>query len=275
MAAASADMASMGALGIVSGAARGVGKANAPKSTLPRDKSGNYLPDPAAEGRAHTVLGTREGRAGSYTQGATFDNNGIFKGVTDVTTHGVRIIPSPLPSCDRPKQHPAWTASAPRPHGSRPMTNVPTYMQICVPCPPDGVSGAVAGEWIATALEELDLPWSAVCDVDVSGLIREELFVGARETRVMETALLLERVRSAEQVVWLTAFFCGTVAAAKSISAEESYQDSTRKAALVLRVVDASYLYVIAPMPLGDALAKRFPGADLKVGALEEMDFPE
>jgi len=46
------------------------------------------LPDPAAEGSAHTTLGTREGRRGAYTQGATFDDEGNFTGRTDVTDHG-------------------------------------------------------------------------------------------------------------------------------------------------------------------------------------------
>ena len=63
------------------------GKDNNPKSTLPRDKSGNYLSDPEATG-PHTTLGVRKGRSESYTQGATFDENGNFVGRTDVTNHG-------------------------------------------------------------------------------------------------------------------------------------------------------------------------------------------
>lgn len=60
-----------------------------PKSTLPRDiRTGDYLPDPAAEGSPHTTLGKRVGRKGTYTQGATFDGEGNFKGITDVTNHG-------------------------------------------------------------------------------------------------------------------------------------------------------------------------------------------
>ena len=79
-------------------AARGVRKAAegtkaakggmASKGGPPRDpKTGNYLPDPSAEG-AHTTLGTRSGRNGDYTQGATFDAKGNFQGRTDVTNHG-------------------------------------------------------------------------------------------------------------------------------------------------------------------------------------------
>ena len=50
-------------------------------------KTGNYLPDPNASG-AHTRLGTRSGRSGKYTQGATFDASGNFKGRVDATNHG-------------------------------------------------------------------------------------------------------------------------------------------------------------------------------------------
>lgn len=59
-----------------------------PRGGPPRDpKTANYLPLPGAEG-AHTTLGTRTGRNGSYTQGATFGEKGNFLGRTDVTNHG-------------------------------------------------------------------------------------------------------------------------------------------------------------------------------------------
>ena len=65
------------------------GKNNAPKSTLPRNKAGEYLPDPRATGKPHTTLGRRVGKDGkSYTQGAMFDSKGKFIGRTDVTNHG-------------------------------------------------------------------------------------------------------------------------------------------------------------------------------------------
>lgn len=55
----------------------------------PRDpRTSNYLPDPDALGYPHTTLGTRQGRKGPYTQGATFDKDGNFLGRTDVTNHG-------------------------------------------------------------------------------------------------------------------------------------------------------------------------------------------
>jgi len=40
-------------------------------------------------------LGTRQGKNGSYTQGATFDEEGKFKGRTDVTDHGRGDHPNP------------------------------------------------------------------------------------------------------------------------------------------------------------------------------------
>ena len=53
----------------------------------PRDpNTANYIPLPNAVG-PHTTLGTRTGRSGPYTQGATFDANGRFVGRTDVTNH--------------------------------------------------------------------------------------------------------------------------------------------------------------------------------------------
>jgi RHS repeat-associated protein len=61
---------------------------NTPRSDLPRDKAGNYVPHPEAQG-PHTALGTRTGHDGvPYTQGATFGSAGEFAGRTDVTSHG-------------------------------------------------------------------------------------------------------------------------------------------------------------------------------------------
>jgi hypothetical protein len=72
------------------------GKDNETKGGPLRDKhTGNYLPDPAAEGSPHTTLGTRKSDSGSYTQGATFDEREEFKGRTDVTDHGRKDHLSP------------------------------------------------------------------------------------------------------------------------------------------------------------------------------------
>jgi hypothetical protein len=75
------------ALGMMLSVGKGA-KAPFGKGGPPRDpKTANYLPLPGAEG-AHTTLGTRSGRNGDYTQGATFDSQGKFSGRTDVTNHG-------------------------------------------------------------------------------------------------------------------------------------------------------------------------------------------
>lgn len=73
------------------------GKDNEIKGGPPRDRyTGNYLPDPKAEGAAHTTIGTKTGRrVGGYTQGATFNDKGEFKGRTDLTDHGRRDHPNP------------------------------------------------------------------------------------------------------------------------------------------------------------------------------------
>ena len=72
------------------------GKDNKIKGGPPRDQgTGNYVPDPAAEGVEHTTLGTMEGRLETYIQGATFDNKGEFKRRTDVTDHGRKDHPKP------------------------------------------------------------------------------------------------------------------------------------------------------------------------------------
>ena len=52
-----------------------------------RADNSNFIRDPQAQG-PHTTLGIRKGRKGSYTQGATFDKHGNFRGITDVTDHG-------------------------------------------------------------------------------------------------------------------------------------------------------------------------------------------
>lgn len=71
------------------------GRDNAPRSTLPRDDQGNYLSDPDASG-GHTTLGERKGHDGvTYTQGATFDENGEFQGRTDVHDHSRGDHPNP------------------------------------------------------------------------------------------------------------------------------------------------------------------------------------
>ncbi|MGK5595744.1 MAG: hypothetical protein ACSNEK_10370, partial [Parachlamydiaceae bacterium] len=66
-----------------------------PKGGPPRKRSGEYLPDPAAEGSPHTTFAKKEGDYEMYIKGATFDEKGRLVGVTDCTTHGRRDHPNP------------------------------------------------------------------------------------------------------------------------------------------------------------------------------------
>ncbi|WP_434702528.1 RHS repeat-associated core domain-containing protein [Pseudomonas sp. Z1-12] len=63
-----------------------------PDRELPRDRNGNPVRDPEAEG-AHTQLGQKEGRRGKYDQGREWDANGRPVKDIDFTDHG------------RPKNH--------------------------------------------------------------------------------------------------------------------------------------------------------------------------
>jgi hypothetical protein len=73
-------------LGVLAG--RGAKNQPFPKGGPPRDpRTANFVPLPEAVG-PHTTIGTRAGRHGEYTQGATFDGSGKFIGRTDVTNHG-------------------------------------------------------------------------------------------------------------------------------------------------------------------------------------------
>lgn len=94
------------------------GKDNKIKGGPTRDpETANYLPDPAAEGYPHTTLGTQSGRHETYTQGATFDEKGRFRGRTDVTDHG------------RPQEHPNphWHTSTGPNSANTPAQAIPNY----------------------------------------------------------------------------------------------------------------------------------------------------
>jgi RHS repeat-associated protein len=70
-----------------------------PNLPLPRDRHGNPLPDPNANG-AHTQIGTKKGSKGDYTQAREFDNNGQAVKDIDFTDHGRPNIHT------NPHQHP-------------------------------------------------------------------------------------------------------------------------------------------------------------------------
>ncbi|NGY63349.1 RHS repeat protein [Lentzea sp. NEAU-D13] len=59
-----------------------------PDRELPRDRHGNPVPDPEAQGYPHTQLGTKDGRHGPYPQAREFDADGRPVRDIDFTDHG-------------------------------------------------------------------------------------------------------------------------------------------------------------------------------------------
>lgn len=149
------------------------------------------------------------------------------------------------------------------------------YIQICVRVPEEGATGSVVAQAVKRVVSAIRAPWVATSDVDVSGNVRSDLLVASHERKIMKTAQLLELIECAEQVVWASLFFCRDKAAALSIRPDESYADSTLKAEAVVRVVDATYIYIIASKAVAEQWAKQFSAPDVKEGAIDQMDFPE
>jgi hypothetical protein len=97
----------------------------------------------------------------------------------------------------------------------------------------------------------------------------------AHDVLVCRHRWLLETLRAAEQIVWATFFFCRTKACCTSIRSYETYADSARKASFVLRVVDATYVTLLAPTRTAKPWLATFPSARWCQGPLEQMTFPE
>ena len=155
------------------------------------------------------------------------------------------------------------------------MTSAGTYRQICITAPADGFTGPVVAGWIERIVDPIRLGWVALTDVDLASDPPPTVSVGARELLVLPYATLLDRLGRAVQVVWASMFFCQGESDAQSISADETYQDSTRKAGIVVRVVDATYIYVIGPLQSLRPLEGVFPSAHTQDGAVDDLDFPE
>lgn len=149
------------------------------------------------------------------------------------------------------------------------------YLQVCVPAPEGGLSGPVVAEWIDRVLQNQYLDWVAVTDVDVAGDSRPQLTISAHEARVMPTSTVVLLLRRATQVVWASLFFCRTESDAKRIRPDETYQESTEKATVTVRVVDASYVYVIGTEQVLRGVDKVLPPGDSRIGSIADMDFPE
>ena len=71
-----------------------------PDRALSRTEHGTPIPDPEAEGSAHTQLGKQEGRRGSYPQAREFDKRGQPVRDIDFTDHG-----RPGQHMNNPHQH--------------------------------------------------------------------------------------------------------------------------------------------------------------------------
>lgn len=155
------------------------------------------------------------------------------------------------------------------------MTSEETYLQLCVPVPKEGATGAVVAQWIERAIENRELNWVTASDVDIAGDARPELSNTAREVRVMETTSLISLLRRATQVVWATLFFCESEKQARALQPDETYEQSTAKATLVVRVFDASELHVIGREQLLRGVETQFPTGSLRICAIDELDFPE
>jgi len=150
-----------------------------------------------------------------------------------------------------------------------------SYLQICIPAPEEGLSGTLVAEWIERVLMNRNLDWVAVSDVDVAGDSRAQLTISAHEARVMQTSTLVSLIRRATQVVWASLFFCRTESDVKRIQPEEKYEESTEKAIATVRVVDASYVYVIGREQVLGGVEKVLPPGAIRIGPIEEMEFPE
>src|ERR1051325_7834903 len=155
------------------------------------------------------------------------------------------------------------------------MMSSPSYLQVCVPAPEEGLSGPLVAEWIERVLLNRSLDWVTVSDVDVAGESRSQLTVSTDEARVMHTSTLVPLLRRATQVVWASLFFCATESDAKKVQATETYQESTEQAIATVRAVDASYVYVIGKEQVLRGVEKVLPPGAIRTGSIHDMEFPE
>lgn len=154
------------------------------------------------------------------------------------------------------------------------MTSPDSYLQLCVPAPEAGMTGGCVANWTERVLAHRELGWVALSDIDVAGESRPELASRAREVRVMRTEVLLPLLRKASQVVWASLFFCKTRSAAASVRPDETYEQSAATAVVTVRVVDASYFYVIGKSSQLEDI-RSWPDAVVREAPLAALDFPE
>jgi len=91
----------------------------------------------------------------------------------------------------------------------------------------------------------------------------------------MLTSTFLSLLQRATQVVWATLFFCRTESEAGMIRPDETYEASTEKAVVTVRVVDATYVYIIGREDVLRGAERVLPPGESHLGAIEDMEFPE
>lgn len=149
------------------------------------------------------------------------------------------------------------------------------FVQIEV-VPEDGyISGRFLAHTIGLVASVRRMPWTTATDVDLSGAARRDLTLTARDVLVCRHRWLLGILGRADQIVWATFFFCSTRARCEAIRPEETYAESACKASLVVRVVDASYVSLLAAAPTAKRWRETFPLAPRREGPIEQMSFPE
>lgn len=149
------------------------------------------------------------------------------------------------------------------------------YTQACLPAGHEGATGPRLVALIRRVFGAALPTWVSVSDADISGDVRTSAFVGSTDARTFASAAYLELLERAEQVVWITLFFCTSADAAKSISGTEDYSTALAKADALVRVVDAGHYYVYLPWDGTAAIAPALERAELKRGAVDLLDFPE
>ncbi len=150
-----------------------------------------------------------------------------------------------------------------------------THALMILPAPEEGWSGRHVANVILRIVCPESLPWVAACDVDLTGSVRNALGVAAKELRVFQASDLLHALPASDQVVWASWFFFSAAKDAETIRPHESYVESARKSELVVRVVDAGYVYVAGPVGLAQSWRSSFQNATIEVVDLSESHFPE
>lgn len=150
-----------------------------------------------------------------------------------------------------------------------------SYLEVCVPAPEEGLSGAIVARWIRRIITPMNHSWVVLTDIDISGEVRESLSICAQEVHIMRTSEALVLLERAVQVVWATLFFVPDASSAATILPSDTYHESTNKAKLVVRIVDGGFMYIIGRASEAALWKDLFPHAESHTRALADLTFPE